>query len=125
MSYTIKLRRDTATNWTSLNHTLAQGEIGLETDTKKFKIGDGLTAWNSLAYVTMTVKDSGYGDYLNWNAISGHGVPMGQSILKVVIQGTPYYIPANTSGCTCTCPCTCQCTCTCTCTPCGPSSSSG
>jgi hypothetical protein len=47
----IQLRRDTAANWTSTNPTLAAGEIGFETDTNKFKIGDGSTAWISLAYV--------------------------------------------------------------------------
>lgn len=43
-------RRDTAANWTSANPTLASGEFGYETDTKRLKIGDGATAWNSLDY---------------------------------------------------------------------------
>jgi len=43
-------RRDTAANWTSSNPTLAVGELGVETDTSKFKTGDGTTAWISLAY---------------------------------------------------------------------------
>lgn len=47
---TLQLRRDTAANWTAANPTLASGEIGLETDTDQIKIGDGATAWNSLAY---------------------------------------------------------------------------
>lgn len=46
----IQLRRDTAANWTSANPTLAAGELGVETDTDQFKIGDGTTAWTSLAY---------------------------------------------------------------------------
>jgi hypothetical protein len=46
----IKLRRDTAANWTSVNPTLAAGEQGLETNTGKIKVGDGSTAWASLAY---------------------------------------------------------------------------
>jgi hypothetical protein len=50
MTARLQNRRDTAANWTSNNPTLAQGEIGYETDTTKFKIGDGTTAWNSLAY---------------------------------------------------------------------------
>jgi hypothetical protein len=50
----IQLRRDTAANWTSANPTLASGEIGLETDTDKVKIGDGSTAWTSLGYVIDT-----------------------------------------------------------------------
>ena len=44
-------RRDTAANWTSQNPTLKVGEIGFETDTKYLKIGDGSTAWTSLAYI--------------------------------------------------------------------------
>jgi hypothetical protein len=50
MALQIQLRRDTAANWTSSNPTLAQGEFGFETNTGKFKIGNGSTAWNSLAY---------------------------------------------------------------------------
>jgi hypothetical protein len=46
----IQLRRDTAANWTTNNPTLAQGEPCFETDTGKFKIGDGATAYNDLAY---------------------------------------------------------------------------
>lgn len=48
-------RRDTAANWTSVNPILASGEFGVETDNtgalpRKFKLGDGITAWNSLPY---------------------------------------------------------------------------
>lgn len=50
MATKIQLRRDTAANWTSSNPTLAQGEVGIETDTNKMKIGNGSTAWTSLAY---------------------------------------------------------------------------
>jgi len=50
MAVQIQFRRDTAANWTSENPTLAAGEIGYETDTGSVKIGDGSTAWTSLAY---------------------------------------------------------------------------
>ena len=50
MTSRLQNRRDTAANWTSNNPTLAAGEIGLETDTAKWKMGNGTTAWNSLAY---------------------------------------------------------------------------
>lgn len=46
----IKMRRDTAANWTSTNPTLAAGESGLESDTGKIKVGNGSTAWASLGY---------------------------------------------------------------------------
>ena len=47
----IQQRIDTSSNWTSAGTTvLLSGEIGWESDTKKYKIGDGSTAWSSLAY---------------------------------------------------------------------------
>jgi hypothetical protein len=49
----IQLRRDTASNWTSTNPTLASGELGLETDTGKLKAGDASTAWTSLGYYSL------------------------------------------------------------------------
>lgn len=59
MTYTIQLRRDSAADWTSVNPTLAQGEPGVETDTGRFKIGDGATAWNALAYAIADADLSG------------------------------------------------------------------
>jgi hypothetical protein len=44
-------RKDTAAGWTAANPILLSGEIGYETDTKKFKIGNGSTNWNSLTYL--------------------------------------------------------------------------
>lgn len=58
MSVQIQWRRDTAANWTSANPILASGEAGYETDTGKLKIGDGTTAWNSLAYYTATAYNT-------------------------------------------------------------------
>lgn len=46
----IKIRRDTSTNWSTNNPVLRDGEIGLDTTVNKIKIGDGTTAWNSLAF---------------------------------------------------------------------------
>ncbi len=53
MAVQIQLRRDTASNWTTNNPTLAQGEFAIETDTDKYKIGDGSTAWTSLGYSSL------------------------------------------------------------------------
>ena len=50
----IKPRRDTSANWASANPVLQSGEIGFDTTTSQFKIGDGTTAWSSLSYVTET-----------------------------------------------------------------------
>jgi hypothetical protein len=46
----IQLRRGTAAQWTSANTVLRAGELGLETDTNKIKVGDGVVAWNTLDY---------------------------------------------------------------------------
>ena len=43
-------RRDTASGWTTANPTLLSGELGYESDTGKWKVGNGSTAWSSLAY---------------------------------------------------------------------------
>lgn len=53
-----KLRRFPSIIWTARNEVLLAGEPGVETDTDRFKIGDGVTPWNDLPY------------YLNENAIS-------------------------------------------------------
>ena len=50
MAINIQFRRGTASEWTAANPTLAVAEFGVETDTDKFKLGDGATAWTSLAY---------------------------------------------------------------------------
>ena len=62
MAIKIQIRRGLASEWTSANPILALAEQGLETDTKKIKIGDGITAWNSLAYFNKSLSelDSAY-----------------------------------------------------------------
>lgn len=67
----IQVRRGTAATWTSTNPTLAAGEWGLETDTGKYKLGDGASVWTGLAYSsilpnTLTTK----GDILAASAAS-------------------------------------------------------
>lgn len=54
MSVTIQLRRGTAAQWTSTNPILAEGELGYETDTLAYKIGDGTSAWSALTYTVLT-----------------------------------------------------------------------
>lgn len=50
----IVARRKTAAAWTSSAEVLLAGELGVETDTLKVKVGDGTTAWGSLAYLVPT-----------------------------------------------------------------------
>lgn len=46
-----KQKYDTSSNWTANNIVLLAGEIGIESDTNKFKIGNGTSTWNELDYV--------------------------------------------------------------------------
>lgn len=47
-----QFRRGTSSQWTTANPILAEGELGLDTTLKKFKIGDGVTSWTGLDYAT-------------------------------------------------------------------------
>lgn len=46
----IQLRRGTAAEWAASNPVLLAGEMGWESDTGEFKVGDGVTAWSSRPY---------------------------------------------------------------------------
>jgi hypothetical protein len=50
MAVQIQLRRGTASQWTSANPILAEGEMGVELDTGKWKFGNGTGTWSILAY---------------------------------------------------------------------------
>ncbi len=76
----IQFKRATASSWSTNNPVLFAGEIGYETNTGKLKVGDGTTAWNSLAYLTadvsgaylndladVTITSAANGDFLRWN----------------------------------------------------------
>lgn len=70
----IQIRRGTAAQWTSANPTLASGEFGYESDTGKFKIGNGSTAWNSLGYqASGTVTSITAGTGLSGGTITSSG----------------------------------------------------
>src|SRR5579859_7573588 len=78
MAIQIEWRHGTAALWTSANPILAQGEKGVETDTGQFKIGDGTTAWTSLAYSgqtgpTQTAPYRSFGDGSDGNVTISSG----------------------------------------------------
>jgi hypothetical protein len=50
MATRMQQRRGTAAQWTAANPVLAAGEIGFETDTSKFKMGNGSSNWAALTY---------------------------------------------------------------------------
>ena len=51
---TIQIRKGTATQWSSPNPVLVSGEPGFDTTNNLLKIGDGSTAWNSLASANLS-----------------------------------------------------------------------
>lgn len=69
----ILLRNDTATAWTTANPQLLKGEIGIEIDTNKFKIGDGTNYWNDLSYVGTQVEVTGTGEVITGASVSADG----------------------------------------------------
>lgn len=67
MSSKILLRRGTAAQWTSANPTLGVGELGIETDTLKIKVGNGSSTWTQLTnYINVTPSglSNSLGDYI-------------------------------------------------------------
>jgi hypothetical protein len=76
----IQLKRGLAAQWTASTTVLLSGEIGYETDTDKFKIGNGTSLWTSLPYFNgnltgsnlndladVTITSAANGDFLRWN----------------------------------------------------------
>ena len=98
MTARMQQRRDTAANWTSTNPTLAAGEMGIETDTYKFKVGNGSTAWTSLPYsVDIPTQTGQSGKYLttngtvtSWGTVAGdiEGVTAGTGLSGGGTSGT-------------------------------------
>lgn len=54
VNWKMRQRQGTAAQWESVNPVLAAGEFGYDTTNNKLKIGDGVTAWNSLPTITTT-----------------------------------------------------------------------
>jgi hypothetical protein len=59
MAIHVQLRRGTAAQWASVNPVLVEGELCVELDTEKFKIGNGVSAWNSLPYSSGAIGPTG------------------------------------------------------------------
>ena len=58
--------RGTAAEMTSANPVLLFSEKGIETDTTKWKMGDGVTHWNDLGYQGAAVTDTSEAELLGW-----------------------------------------------------------
>ena len=82
MANRIQQRRDTAANWTTANPILAAGEHGFETDTKKFKIGDGTTAWVTLGYQAPN-EAAINGTFVRFEDLAGNPISVRHVVIKV------------------------------------------
>ena len=82
ISARIQHKYDTASNWATNNPVLLAGELGIEAGTGLIKIGDGITAWNSLAYINDFGQSNSAGvtaaanDTLSAAELEASGVPM-------------------------------------------------
>jgi hypothetical protein len=91
MAIRMQQRRGTAEQWDLANPVLAAGEIGFETDTSQFKIGDGVTTWENLSYFAnlLGVEENLEG-YVSVDVL---GEPLGVATLDESGQ-----VPANQLG---------------------------
>ena len=64
MAIQIQLRRGTATNWFTANPILAVGEMAIESDSDRYKLGNGINRWNELTYGGFVGQGN---DPSNWN----------------------------------------------------------
>ena len=65
MATRMQQRRGTEAQWTTANPVLAAGEIGFETDTNQFKMGDGVNTWSDLTYfIDATTLSGSLDDYI-------------------------------------------------------------
>ena len=99
----LQLRADTAANWTSINPTLLANELGRETDTGKIKIGNGSTAWNSLAYqawatlpIAVNVGGTGQTTYTNGQLLIGNTT--GNTLTKATLTAGAGVAITNGTG---------------------------
>jgi hypothetical protein len=80
-------RRGTAAQWTSANPTLGAGEIGFETDTRRFKFGNGATAWNSLAYSGESGSDTAAQILAKLVTVDGSGSGLDADTVRATTPG--------------------------------------
>ena len=110
----ILFRRDTAANWNTANPVLSAGEIGLESNTDKIKLGDGTTHWQDLDYFfgsvdnivlndfsDVVINDAQTGDVIRWNGTNWINDPINLatdtvgSYVSSLVEGTGVTISGN------------------------------
>jgi hypothetical protein len=101
MATRMQQRRGTATQWTNANPVLNAGEIGYESDTNKFKIGDGTNNWADLAYFADvdTLGIALDGDFVELSDIgAASGVAGLDASLNLLVPGASIIIEGTTAN---------------------------
>lgn len=88
----LRSRRDTAANWTAANPVLLNGELGIETDTRRIKVGDGSSTWTALPYYLEGVLVRGQASRMTSGTITIATAGIYQSTgLSATFDGTTAY----------------------------------
>lgn len=98
MTTKIQLRRGYAEQWLNADPTLYEGEIGIELDTRKMKVGDGSSTWTQLAYMNV-VPDGNLAitDYVKISDIGAENGVAGLSNFNLVVPGNSIVIEGTTN----------------------------
>lgn len=103
MAAQIQLRRGLAVEWQTVNPILAEGEMGLNLNSKAIKLGDGVTHWNDLPYCDFGGSNTFIHDQTAASAlwIINHGLGMFPSVVVIdsagtIVVGDVSYIDDNT-----------------------------
>jgi len=80
----IQVRRGLSSEWTAANPVLAAGEMGVETNTNKFKFGNGSSTWTALSYAAADTAAIGE---ISQDAID-QALSMGAGLTKTYNDGT-------------------------------------
>jgi len=90
---TIQLRRGSSSQWTASTNPLSQGELGLDTTIKKFKIGDGTSLWSSLPWANIMGAD-----FIGVSGINvSYSSPSGNVTVSVTGLNSSYLSDFNTA----------------------------
>ena len=94
---TLYLRNDAAATWVEKNPVLAKGEPGVEVDTGKFKLGDGVTSWVGLRYAGVLVSASEQNGYIKIDGVDTlvYRLPIGGASIggvKTAATGRSYLV---------------------------------
>lgn len=93
-------RNDTAANWLQNNPILLKGEMGIEIDTNKIKVGDGVTPWSSLSYITggggFNPANAALLENITQDKIDSWDSAQANVIEKITLNGVEQQITAKT-----------------------------